>query len=85
MRAALGGDQGVNLIDDDRIDGAQGVGGLRGEQQVERLRRGDENLGRMAGEARALPLRRVASADADGGLAEFDAHAPGHVGHAGKR
>jgi hypothetical protein len=85
MRAALGGNQRVNLVDDDRVHGAQRLGGLRGEQQVERLRRGDENVGRMARKARALPLRRVAGAHADGGLAEGDAHAPRHVGHAGQR
>ena len=85
VRAALGGDEGVNLVDDDGVDGAQSLGGLRGEQQVERLGRGDENVGGMAGEACALALRRVAGADADGGLVEGDAHAAGHVGHAGER
>ena len=75
----------MNLVDDDRVDGAQRLGGLRGEQQVERLGRGDEDLGGMAGKARALPLRRVAGANADGRLAEGDAHAAGHVGHAGQR
>ncbi len=84
MRAALGGDEGVDLVDDDGVDGAQGVGGLRGEQQIERLGRGDEDFGGLAGEAGALPLRRVSGADADGGLAEIDAHAAGHVGHAGQ-
>ena len=84
VSAALGGNEGVNLVDDDRVDGAQSLGGLRGEQQVERLGRGDENLGGMAGKAGALPLRRVAGANADGRFAEGNAHAAGHVGHAGQ-
>ena len=57
VRAAFGGDEGVDLIDDDGIDGAQGGGRLGGEQQVERFRGGDENVGGMAAEASALDLR----------------------------
>ena len=38
VRAALGGDQRVDLVDDDRVDGAEHVARARGQQQVERLR-----------------------------------------------
>ena len=38
MRAALGGHQRMNFVDDDRVHCAQRFGGLRGQQQVERLR-----------------------------------------------
>ena len=84
MRATLGGDEGVDLVDDDGVNGAQSVGGLRGEQQIERLRSGDENVGGLARESGTLALRRVASTDADGGFAEGNAHAAGLVGHAGQ-
>ena len=85
MRAALGGHQRMNLVHNDRFHRAQRLGRLRRQQQVERLRRGDENVGRMPREAGALALRRVAGAHADLRLAERDAHAPRHVGHAGQR
>lgn len=85
MRAALGGNEGVNLVDDDCVDGAESVSRLRGEQQVERLGRGDEDVRRLAAEAGALTLGGVAGADADGGIAEGDAAAAGHVGNAGQR
>src|SRR5208337_5587194 len=65
MRTAFGGNQGMNLIDDDGVDGAKCVGGLGGEQQIERLRGGDEDLGRLAAEAGSFALGRVAGADAD--------------------
>ena len=82
--AAFGGDEGVDLIDDDGVDGAKGVGGLGGEEEVERLGRGDEDFGRLAAEAGALALGGVAGADADERLVERDAHAAGHVGNAGE-
>ena len=85
MRAALGGDERVDFVDDDGVDGAQGCGGLGGEEQIERLGRGDEDVGRMAGEAGALccgvsPVRTLIS-----GYVEGDALAARHVGDAGER
>ena len=47
---------------------AQGLPGLRGEHQVERLGRGDEQVGRVADEPAALVGRGVAGAHADGRL-----------------
>ena len=46
--AALVAAQGVDLIDDDVRDAAQGFPGAGGEQQVQRLGRGDEDVGRPA-------------------------------------
>lgn len=57
MRAALGGDQGMNFVDDDRVDGAQGLSGLRCEEQEQRFGRGDEDVGRVAAEKGAFPIR----------------------------
>jgi hypothetical protein len=84
MGSALGGDEGVNLVDDDGVDGAEGLGGLGSEQQVERLGSGDEDVGGLAAEACALALGGVAGADADERLVERDIHAAGHVGDAGE-
>ena len=42
----------------------------RGEHEVERLGRGDEDVGRVADELAALVGRRVAGAHADRGLVE---------------
>ena len=85
MRAALGGDERVDLIDDDSVDRAQGGRGFRGEEQVERFGRGDEDFGRMALEECAFFLRGVAGADADLGLVDGDALALGHVGDSCER
>ena len=65
VRAALGRDQRVDLIDDHRLDRAQPLPRVRGEQQVQRLRRGDQDVGRIAGEPRALRRRRVAAPHRD--------------------
>ncbi len=65
VRAALGRHQRVDLVDDDRVDAAQRLAGVRGQQQVERFGRRDQDVGRLALKARALGLRRVAGADRD--------------------
>ncbi len=82
VRATLGGHQRVDLVDNDGFHGAQCFRGLRGEQQVERLGGGNQDLGWMAAEACALALRRVASADENLRLMDADAHAARHVGDA---
>jgi hypothetical protein len=65
VRAAFAGDQRVDFIDDHRVDGPQPLTGVRRQQQKERLRRGDEDVGRLAQEARAFVRRRVARPDGD--------------------
>jgi hypothetical protein len=84
VSAALGGDEGVDLVDDDGVYGAERFRGLRSEQQIERLGRGDEDFGRGLAEAGAFFLRGVAGAYADLRVMHRDAHAPRHVGDAGE-
>ena len=52
VRAALGGADRVHLVDDHRVDTAQRLARRRGEQQEQRLGRGDQDVGRRAGERR---------------------------------
>ena len=61
MRAALVRDERVDLVDDDRLDAAQHLAHVRRQHQVDRLRRGDQDVGRIAKESRAFGLRRVAA------------------------
>ena len=58
----------VHLVEDQRADGAEHLAALRGEQQEQRLGRGDQDVGRLAQHRRPLLLRRVAGADGDGQL-----------------
>ena len=61
--AALGAGDRVHLVDDHRLDAAQRLARLRGEEQEQRLGRRDEDVGRRAGERAALVGRGVAGAD----------------------
>ena len=64
MRAALGRADRVHLVDDHRVDAAQRLPRRRGEQQEQRLGRGDQDVGRAPGEqrgARRPGCRRSAS------------------------
>ena len=65
VRAALGAGDGVHLVEDQRLDAAQRLARRRGEHQVERLGRRDQDVGRLLDELAALLRRRVAGADAD--------------------
>ena len=76
VRAALGGGQRVDLVDDHPSDAAQRLARLRREHQVERLRRGDEDVGRVRQHLAPLvrpgcrrcarpPSARAASGDAE--------------------
>ena len=64
--AALGRADRVHLVDDHRVDAAQRLAGGRGEDQEQRLGRGDQDVGRVPGEGAALVGRRVARAHGDG-------------------
>jgi hypothetical protein len=44
----------VHLVDDHGVHAAQHLAGRRGQQQEQRLRGGDEDVGWVAGEAAAL-------------------------------
>ena len=63
--AALRAGDRVHLVEDQRLDPAQGLARGRGEHQVERLRRRDQDVGRLLHELAPLLRRRVAGADAD--------------------
>ena len=52
--AALGGGEGMDLVDDDPADAAQPLARGAGEQEVERLGGGDEDVGGAAGEQAAM-------------------------------
>ena len=85
MRAAFVRDERMDLVDDDRLDAAQDITGVRGQHQIDRLRRGDQDVGRMAQEAGAFGLRRVASADSDRRQHVRFAALCGQVGDSGQR
>ena len=68
MGAALRAGDRVHLVEDQRVDAPQQLACARGEQQEERLRRGDQDVRRLAEHRRALLLRRVARADGDAEL-----------------
>ena len=55
----------VHLVEDQRLDRAQHVARLRGEHQVERLGRRDQDVGRLLEDLAPLLLRRVAGAHRD--------------------
>ena len=65
MRAALRAGDGVHLVEDHRLDPAERLARLRGEEQEERLGRGDEDVGRRPQHPAALLGRRVARAHRD--------------------
>ena len=85
VRAALGRDERVDLVDDHGVDRAQRLARVRGEQQVERLGRRDQDVGRLALEPRALGGRRVAGADGDRGHVKRRRRGARPVGDAGER
>ena len=62
VRAALGRGHGVDLVDDAPARALKQLLGLPGEHQVQRLGRGDEDVGRLAQHLLALALGRVAGA-----------------------
>jgi hypothetical protein len=63
VRAALAAGHGVQLVDDDAFHRLQhGAARLGAQQDVERLRRGDQDVRRLAAHALALRGRRVAGA-----------------------
>ena len=64
VRAALGAGHRVHLVEDHRLHAAQRLPRRRGEHQEQRLRRGDQHVGRGAGEQPALVGRGVAGAHA---------------------
>ncbi len=68
VAAALGGGQRVDLVDDHGFDTPQRLPRSGGEHQVEGLRGGDQDVGRVPDQQPALVGRCVAGAHADGRL-----------------
>ncbi len=66
--AALGRGDGVDLVHDHGLHPGQDLPRLRGHHQIERLGRRDQDVGRPPQHRRAVLLRRVAGAQADGDL-----------------
>ena len=70
MRTAFGGRDGVDLVDDDGGDRPQRLAGGAGNHEVQRLRCGDEDVGRVRNQPSTVLSGGVAGAHADGGLPE---------------
>ena len=68
VRPALGAGHCVDLVDDHRIDRPQYFARPRREHQVERLRRGDQDVRRVSADVLALFRRRVPGARAHADL-----------------
>ena len=64
--AALGAGDGVDLVEDDRLDAAQRLARLRGEEEEERLGRGDEDVAGRPREGASLGGGGVAAAHRHG-------------------
>ncbi len=62
---ALGACDGVNLVHDDRLDPTQHLPALRGEKEIERLGRRDQDVRRSAQHLATLALVRVTCANSD--------------------
>ncbi len=75
MGAALRPGHGVDLVNDDGVDGAEDFAGARCKHQVERLGRRDEDVRRVAANLFALLRWRVAGAGADGDIGRLPAFA----------
>src|SRR2546422_4397064 len=63
----------MDLVDDHALDRAKRVAREAREDQIQRLRCGDEDVRGLALVARSLARRRVARADRDSGLTVRDA------------
>ena len=75
VRTAPRADHGVDFVDDHGADRPQHLPAALGrQQQVERLRRRDQNVGRRAQHCRALRLRRIARPDGCGYTRRVDPH-----------
>ncbi len=85
VRAALAWHERVDLVDDHGIDRAQPIARIRCEKEEQRLRRRDQNVGRLASEARAVGGRCVARPDRDLRNGDGGALGPGHVRDARQR
>ena len=70
---ALGAGHRVHLVDDHGLDASQDLAGLRGEHQEQRLRGGDQDVGRCCLDPAAVGGRRVPRAHPDPDLGDLGA------------
>ena len=75
----------MDFVENHGFNRAQSVARVGSEEEVERLRSGDENVGRMAEEAGAFGGRGVACADSDDRWMVFDPQVLRRVGDANQR
>src|SRR5262249_8981747 len=75
----------VNLVDDAVRDRAQRLAGAGGQQQMQRFRRGDQNVWWPADQALTLGGGRVTGADRRFQQRQRMAHLPGRLRHAFER
>lgn len=85
MGAALRPGDGVDLVQDHRLDTGQGVARRRREHQEEGLGGGDQDVRRLGGHRAALGGRGVAGTDADPDLRLGLSEADGLLPDAGER
>ena len=85
VRAPLRGHDRVHLVDDHGLDGAERLAGAAREQQEQRLRSRDQDVGRMLRLRPALILRRVARAEADADRRRLEPVVAAARGDAGER
>ena len=85
MGAALAGHERVNFIDDDRVDRCEPFARVRRQQQEQRFRRRDQDVGGFASEPGALDGRRIARANRDLGNIHAGSRGARHVGDADER
>ena len=84
VRAALAARDGVDLVDDHLLDIAEDLACLAGEQQVQALRRGHQDVRRVADEVTPGVRGRVAGARGDRDPRRLQAQPPGREGDPGQ-
>ena len=86
MGAALGAGHGMDFVDHHKFHRGQHTARCAGEHQIERLRGGDENVGRMGGHGATLHLRGVSGASGHGDVGRrhpLAGRLPGNAGQGG--
>ena len=79
VRAPLGTRDRVDLVDDDRLHAGERLSGARGEHEEQRLRSGDEDVGRRPDERPTVGGGGVAGADRDGDVGRRQSEPGGGV------
>ena len=85
VRTPFGGGDGVHLVDDHGVDAPEGLPRLRGEHEVQRFRRRDEDVRRVGDEFAPVGRGRVARAHPHGDLRQGDAEASRGLSDADQR